>query len=80
MQRMLWRFVEASKLHVHPQGGSEIERMWKLMEQYRDHPMSFPDASLVVAAETLGTQRIFTLDSHFYSYLINDKAAFEVIP
>jgi predicted nucleic acid-binding protein len=37
-------------------------RAFELMEQYADHPMDLADASLVVAAESLATTRIFTLD------------------
>jgi len=33
-----------------------------LMERYADHPMDLADASLVVAAESLGTRRVFTID------------------
>lgn len=50
------------------------------MEKYKDTPMDLADASLVVAAETLGLRRIFTLDSDFYVFRINDRDAFEVIP
>jgi predicted nucleic acid-binding protein len=32
------------------------------MELYSDHPMDFADASLVTAAEALGTRRVFTID------------------
>jgi predicted nucleic acid-binding protein len=32
------------------------------MEQYADHPMDLADASLVAAAESLGTTRMFTID------------------
>lgn len=37
-------------------------RAFELMERYRDSPMDFADSSLVAAAETLGTHKIFTLD------------------
>lgn len=50
------------------------------MEKYRDVPMDLADASLVAAAETRGSKRIFTLDSDFYVYRLKDKDAFEVIP
>ena len=39
-----------------------LERAFELMEIYSDHPMDLADASLVVAAEELGTTKIFTLD------------------
>jgi predicted nucleic acid-binding protein len=32
------------------------------MELYADHPMDLADASLVAAAEALGTRRVFTID------------------
>jgi len=37
-------------------------RAFELMEQYGDHPMDLADASLIVAAESLHTTKIFTLD------------------
>jgi predicted nucleic acid-binding protein len=41
------------------------------MVQYRDQPMDFADASLVVAAETLRIRKVFTLDRHdFASYRV----------
>ena len=39
-----------------------LARAFELMERYADHPMDLADASLVAAAESLGTRRIFTLD------------------
>jgi predicted nucleic acid-binding protein len=50
------------------------------MEKYKDIPMDFADASLVAAAERLGTNKIFTLDSDFYIYRINGRKHFEIIP
>ena len=58
----------------------EFMRMSALMEKYKDIPMDFADASLVAAAERLGTNRIFTLDSDFYIYRINGRKHFEIIP
>ncbi len=46
-----------------------LARAFKLMDEYGDHPMDLADASLVVAAEALGTTRIFTIDRRdFLSY------------
>lgn len=48
-----------------------LTRMFELMESYADHPMDLADASLVVAAETLVTRKIFTIDrSDFQTYRI----------
>lgn len=48
-----------------------LSRAFELMEQYADHPMDLADASLVAAAERLGTRRIFTVDRRdFAAYRI----------
>jgi hypothetical protein len=39
-----------------------VKRAFELMERYADHPMDFADASLIVAAEALRTNRVFTID------------------
>lgn len=39
-----------------------LTRAFELMEVYADHPMDLADASLVAAAEALGTRRVFTID------------------
>jgi len=39
-----------------------LARAFELMEQYRDQPMDLADASLVAAAESLGTRKVFTID------------------
>ena len=54
--------------------------MYVLMQRYEDVPMDLADASLVAAAEALGTQRIFTIDSDFYIYRVNEREAFQVLP
>jgi uncharacterized protein len=41
------------------------------MEAYADHPMDLADASLIVAAEALGTPKVLTLDRRdFETYRI----------
>ena len=39
-----------------------LARAFELMDIYSDHPMDLVDASLVVAAETLATRKVFTVD------------------
>lgn len=58
----------------------DLNRIGVLMEKYRDTPMDFADASLVVAAEILKTNQIFTLDTDFNIYRIRDSAKFEIVP
>lgn len=48
-----------------------LTRGFELMEQYADHPMDLADASLVVAAESLGTRKVFTVDrTDFQTYRV----------
>ncbi|HEY7185814.1 MAG TPA: PIN domain-containing protein [Vicinamibacterales bacterium] len=48
-----------------------LTRAFELMESYADHPMDLADASLVAAAEVLGTRRVFTIDrSDFQAYRV----------
>ncbi len=62
---------------------NRMERSFELMEQYADHPMDLADASLLVAAESFKTNKIFTLDRHdFDTYRIRKghrHVKFEVI-
>ena len=39
-----------------------VTRAFELMEAYADRSMDLADASLVVAAETLATRKVFTVD------------------
>jgi predicted nucleic acid-binding protein len=80
LQRNVWSHVEEGMLQLYSSTGAEQERMRRLMEQYRDTPMDLADASLVTAAETLSLTRIFTFDSDFYVYRINNTGVFEVVP
>ncbi len=79
-QDLLWQLVRAGDLHVHEIGSQCSDRLYDLMNKYRDIPMDLGDASLVVLAEEIGTQRIFTLDAHFRIYRVKDRKSFKVIP
>jgi len=46
----------------------DSQRVFALMEKYRDLPMSFADASLVAMVEADIGDRVFTLDKHFRIY------------
>jgi uncharacterized protein len=58
----LREFVARGGLSVWFFGGSTLTRAFELMDAYADQPMDLADASLVVAAETLATRRVFTVD------------------
>ncbi len=77
-QEILRGYLEDGLITLHIGSNEEATRIYFLMRQYTY--MDFADASLVAMAEVLDTYRVFTLDSHFYSYLANNKTPFEVLP
>lgn len=79
-QRELWGVVTKGLVEFDVPAPDEWQRMRDLMGEYEDLPMDLADASLVTAAERLGTERVFTVDRHFHAYRIKGRNAFEVIP
>lgn len=69
--RRLRDFVSGRGLSVWFLSHKTLERAFELIEQYSDHPMDLADASLVAAAESIPTRRIFTIDRNdFETYRI----------
>ena len=77
-------FIARDGLGVWFLDGHSLTRAFELMEEYADHPMDLADASLVVAAESLRTKKVFTIDrSDFSAYRLrrgHRYYAFEVLP
>jgi predicted nucleic acid-binding protein len=77
-------FVSKRGLSVWWLDPSSCRRAFELMERYADHPMDLADASLIVAAESLGTRRIFSLDRRdFRAYRVrrgHREHAVDVLP
>ncbi len=80
----LMDFIADRGLGVWFAGDDAIERVFELMRRYHDVPMDFADASLVAAAEALGTRKVFTIDRNdFTVYRVrrgHRQLAFEMIP
>jgi len=79
-QQMIWRLIEDGLLQVAHLSDAEMKRMCVLMEKYRDTPMDLADASLVAIAESRNNPQIFTMDTDFYVYQMNDNQPFLLIP
>lgn len=60
-------FMHQGGLAVWFMDQASLQRAFKLMEQYADHPMDLADASLIVSAEMLKTRNIFTIDRQDFS-------------
>lgn len=58
-----------------------INKATKLMERYKDWPLGFVDASLVILAEYHQIKRIFTLDRRHFNLLQSDRKNYlEILP
>jgi hypothetical protein len=69
--RRLTEFITNRGLAVLPLDDQGLRRSFEMMIQYSDIPMDFADATIVSAAEQLGTDKVFTLDfKHFTTYRI----------
>ncbi len=80
----LREFVVKGGLSVWFFDPATLARAFELMELYSDHPMDLADASLVVAAESLGTRKVFTVDrKDFETYRVRREHrhyGFELVP
>lgn len=79
-QATLWSMRENRRLLLHDASEAEVASMPLLMEKYRDLPMDLADASLVAAAASWKTSRVFTIDNDFRVYRDANGAAFDIFP
>lgn len=80
-QKNCLEFILRGAFQLVPLSVKSLKRAGALMERYRNVPMDFADATLVVLAEELETDRIFTLDRRgFSTYRMNQRKPFRIIP
>ena len=73
-------FLSGGALLV-PATKASLRRARDLVTQYSDLPMDYADATLVVLAEELGTNLIFTTDRRdFRVYRVRGRRRFEIVP
>ena len=73
-------FVLKGGALVVPSTEVSLRRCLSLMEKYSSLPMDFADATLVVLAEELDTDLVFTADRDFGVYRIRGRKAFRLVP
>lgn len=68
-------------VQIVPSSSKSLQHSLVLMEKYKDTPMDYADATLVVLAEELQTGKIFTLDRRgFETYRWGHHRTFEIYP
>jgi len=74
-------FVGRGAVTLVPISPAPLSRAVELMEQYRNVPMGFADATLVVLGEELNLNIVFTLDHRGFSvYRLHGRRAFQIVP
>jgi predicted nucleic acid-binding protein len=78
---LLVEFLLTSRTDIHECTSLEsLTDAAALMDKYRDTPMDFADATLVLLAERLRTVRICTLDRRgFRTYRTRRRKSFEIV-
>jgi len=80
-QKTCIEFILKGGATLVPQSAESLARAIVLMEKYKDIPMDFADATIVVLAEETGIDEVFTLDLRgFGAYRILGKKPFNVQP
>lgn len=80
-QRACLEFVLRGAVLLIPSSRESLKRVAALMEKYRDVPMDFADATLVVLGEEAGTNWVFILDRRgFSTYRLRGRGAFRILP
>ncbi len=80
-QRVCLDFVLRGAVTVVPSSVESLGRVSALMEKYADRPIDYADATLVVLAEDLSSDQIFTLDrTDFAVYRFHGNHPFRVVP
>lgn len=62
---------------LHPIHQSDIARIVELTKTYRDRPMDFADATLLIAAERTGLKEIISIDADFDIYRLSGNSVVE---
>ncbi|MFC1857664.1 type II toxin-antitoxin system VapC family toxin [Thermodesulfobacteriota bacterium] len=74
-------FVLTGAVVLVPQSIESLKQVKSLMKKYKDLPMDFADATLIVLAKDLGIDNIVTLDKkHFGIYRIGKQRYFNLLP
>ena len=76
-----WRFVLSGAILVRPVADSDLSALQDLMARYKDRPMDFADATLVLLAARESLSVILTVDhDDFETYRIGGRKRFTVLP
>ncbi len=76
---VIWQMIRSGLLSVFQAPDTSPLRAADYMLKFHDQPCDYADATLLVAAEETGIQRILTLDGHFYAYRLSSGDSMRVL-
>ncbi|MDQ7858265.1 MAG: PIN domain-containing protein [Armatimonadota bacterium] len=80
-QRTCLEFFLRGAFVLVPSSVASLRRAAVLMERYRNVPMDLADATLLVLAEDLGSDQVFTLDRRgFSAYRVLSRRPLRLLP
>jgi predicted nucleic acid-binding protein len=79
-QEPLWQLLLTGRVELVDLTSSGLQQCYDLMRKYSDTPMSFAEASLIIAATMRGISRVFTLDQGFRIFRLPDGSVLDIIP
>jgi len=80
LQRKLWSMIDDGILRLRPETAADCVLAFSLMDKYADIPMDFADGIVVVSADVMQVDTVFTIDKHFYAYRKSNGSPFRVVP
>lgn len=75
-----WKLLRSGVIVVAPVSESDLPEIEALMAKYRDLPMDFADATLVLLARRERLRTVLTVDDDFLVYRIEGRQRFDVLP
>ncbi len=76
-----WKFIRSDAITLLPISNNDLPRLNELMKRYKDRPMDFADATLVLLAERESVTTIFSIDNNdFETYRILGRKRFSIVP
>lgn len=76
-----WSFLRSGAVTVLPVDDRDLPELEALMDKYRDRPMDFADATLVLLAHREDLTTVFTVDhADFETYRIEGRRRFRIHP
>lgn len=76
-----WQLLRSGAITLVGLDDSDLPELQSLMERYRDRPMDFADATLVLAGSKLKISEILTIDhDDFETYRMSGRRKFRIAP